>query len=210
MISYLAFSLATIMVGAALVSEKRSNRKIARLEAENNRLLCIIGQDKLTNLCSRSAFDTCIEQVASNTEKYVYLMVIDLDGFKAINDTFGHAIGDEVLQAVGKRLQSALKGSDCVARMGGDEFVAVLSSDTQLVNIGDIGDRLIKSINRPIQLRGQATTVTVGASVGIVERTMYDDTHHDELFEYADKLMYRVKQNGKNSYLVEAVSGARR
>jgi diguanylate cyclase (GGDEF)-like protein len=204
----LAGALIAVLAGA-LHQLRAARRTLHRVTVENDRLLKLTGYDELTNLCNRRAFTTAATASVQDTRNWVYILSLDLDGFKAVNDTYGHAAGDEVLRVVGKRIQRRLRESDCVARWGGDEFVAIFTSRDQLAGVECICERLIQEINRPIRLLDHQTLVSVGASVGVVERTGDSDTSLTQLLDRADHLMYRVKARGRNSYLLETYDGSR-
>jgi diguanylate cyclase (GGDEF)-like protein len=124
-------------------------------------------------------------------------MFLDLDGFKDINDQHGHEFGDLVLKATAERIRDEIRETDTVARIGGDEFVIILSSLPE----SDIADRIaasvIKRIAQPVQI--QSTEVTISASIGI---SLYPENGitAEELIRSADKAMYKVKRQGKNSF----------
>ena len=125
------------------------------------------------------------------------LLFLDLDGFKLINDTYGHSAGDEVLRLVGKRLLSRLRKADIVARIGGDEFAVVLSDVAQDSDVQITCDQLLQVITEPYELSGNLSSVTT--SVGIA---MFPDDGRDvpTLLKHADAAMYQAKEAGKNRY----------
>ncbi|MCG6967951.1 MAG: EAL domain-containing protein [Chromatiaceae bacterium] len=125
------------------------------------------------------------------------LLFLDLDGFKLINDTYGHSAGDEVLRLVGVRLMSRLRKADVVARIGGDEFAVVLSDISQPSDAQVISDQLLAVITEPYDLSGQEERVTT--SIGIA---MFPDDGTDvqTLLKHADAAMYQAKESGKNRY----------
>ncbi len=129
------------------------------------------------------------------------VMFIDLDGFKGVNDTHGHDAGDAVLKVVADRFSACLRSSDHVARVGGDEFVVLVSDITAAVSAETVAEKLIACLSEPIPLPGVATPVTVGASVGIA---YYPDQGRDMhgLLKAADQSMYCVKKAGKGDYRV--------
>ncbi len=125
------------------------------------------------------------------------LLFLDLDGFKLINDTYGHAAGDEVLRLVGVRLTSRLRKADVVARIGGDEFAVVLGDVGQATDVQAICDQLLQVITEPYEISGQENRVTT--SIGIA---LFPDDGRDvqTLLKHADAAMYQAKESGKNRY----------
>ena len=135
--------------------------------------------------------------MARRNKKTVALMFVDLDGFKAVNDTYGHDVGDEVLREVAKRFCSCVRAIDTVARIGGDEFLIVITELQSWKSAAGIAEKVIQSVSQPIMINGLRTSV--GASIGIA---MFpgDSDDADRLIKLADKAMYRMKKSGKNSY----------
>jgi diguanylate cyclase (GGDEF)-like protein len=123
------------------------------------------------------------------------VLFIDLDGFKAINDTLGHAIGDTVLQIVAQRLQRALRGDDIVGRLGGDEFLVLLSGRTRRVDIEALVSRLRSTMAEPIIARGHR--IEVNASIGVTELGVGDRRSPEAVLHDADLAMYRAKPPGR-------------
>ncbi|MEV6429858.1 diguanylate cyclase [Nocardia sp. NPDC051463] len=152
--------------------------------------------DSLTGLANRSLI---LSQLAgalatSETLPVSTVLFIDLDGFKAINDTLGHAIGDTVLQIVAQRLQRALRGDDLVGRLGGDEFLVLLSGPARRVDIDTLVARLRSSMAEPIIARGHR--IEVNASIGATELTPGDHRTPEAVLHDADLAMYRAKPAG--------------
>lgn len=126
------------------------------------------------------------------------LIMLDLDRFKIANDTFGHAVGDLVLQHVGELLTELVRKADYVARLGGDEFVVLLDGPVRRQDVEQIVSRFIKRVNEPLIVDPQ-TRVCVGASLGIA--VLGEDAGtEDALLHMADSAMYRAKQAGRNCY----------
>ncbi len=125
------------------------------------------------------------------------IIYLDLDGFKPINDTFGHETGDLVLIEVAKRLKSCVREIDTVARLGGDEFVVLLHNLNDTDTVQQIANRIIETTNASINLFGK--TVNVGVSMGIAFIPQ-DGKYPHQLLKNADKAMYLAKQQGKNQY----------
>jgi diguanylate cyclase (GGDEF)-like protein len=122
---------------------------------------------------------------------------LDLDGFKAVNDAHGHAIGDELLVVLAQRMKGVLRDGDTLARIGGDEFVAVLVDLEHLREAEPVLQRLLTAASDPVEVAGQP--LRVSASVGV---TIYpqDNAESDMLLRHADQAMYVAKQAGKNRY----------
>ena len=150
-------------------------------------------RDPLTGLANRALLHERLRAVLARdarTGDTTGVLFLDLDGFKAINDDYGHAVGDSVLKVVANRLQAAVRPSDTVARLGGDEFV-VLVEGTSDDGLTALVERLASAVSTPVRLRGG--DVTVGASIGVaVSRAGEDDASH--LLETADAHMYRAKR----------------
>ena len=127
------------------------------------------------------------------------IMFVDLDGFKAVNDTHGHAAGDMVLQAVSDRLRHCVRESDIVGRIGGDEFVVVLANIARAEDAGAVADKIIQALAAPIDVNAGNVSCRVGASVGIA---VYPDhgTEISILLSMADKAMYAVKKSGRTAF----------
>lgn len=152
--------------------------------------------DPLTELPNRRLLEQRAELTFSNARRQrgrAAVLVIDLDGFKQINDNAGHAIGDAVLARVASRLQFALRDSDTVARLGGDEFVVLLGQPANEVDVRAAANRLSRDLALPLNVEGRNWFVT--ASIGMA---MYPDhgTNFAELLSKADAAMYRAKRSG--------------
>ena len=119
------------------------------------------------------------------------VLFIDLDGFKAINDTLGHAIGDTVLQIVAQRLQRSLRADDVVGRIGGDEFLVLLSGHTQPEDLDKLIGRLRRSMAEPIIARGHR--IHIEASIGVTSLHPGDPRSPEAVLHDADLAMYRAK-----------------
>lgn len=156
--------------------------------------------DHLTQLPNRLLFHDRLRHAIHQAERLkrsVGVMMIDLDGFKKVNDTLGHTVGDELLILVGQRLQRAVRKADTVARMGGDEFVAIFDDTHDAENITLIADKIVASLATVFQIGGH--DIFVSSSVGIA---LYpkDGEQVDTLLKHADIAMYYVKGAGKNSF----------
>ena len=125
------------------------------------------------------------------------VMFIDLDGFKAINDTLGHAIGDQVLQVTAKRFQSLLRSGDTVARLGGDEFVIMTESCRSREGIVRIAEKLIATIAAPLHLDGHELEVRGSIGIAVAPK---DGQDTERIMAAADQAMYRVKAKQGNDF----------
>lgn len=165
---------------------------------ERNRHLAF--HDALTDLPNRALLLERLERCITLNERKaegLALMFLDLDRFKVVNDTLGHAVGDALLKTVAVKLQALVRQADTVARLGGDEFVVMLVNPANQDEVEHIAKRIIAAFNEPMQL-GTAVA-QVGTSIGIA---MYPDngTSAAELLKNADAAMYQAKQNGRNSF----------
>lgn len=154
--------------------------------------------DALTDLPNRTLLMDRINQrlINSNREPCeLALMFIDLDGFKLVNDQFGHNVGDDLLKDIAKRLLSLVRESDTVARVGGDEFIIVLNNPQGNDEIAYIANRVVSMINEPMEIHGEV--LHVGASVGIAIFPTDASTSAD-LIKNADTAMYAAKESGRN------------
>ncbi|MCZ2496221.1 diguanylate cyclase [Xylophilus sp. Kf1] len=150
-------------------------------------------QDSLTRLANRRLFELNLQLAAENLKalgRGYSLMVMDLNKFKAINDTLGHAAGDQVLQEAARRIQGVLRSSDTVARLGGDEFAVLLITNDRH-KASEIATMIVERVKQPITL-ADGKLVEVGVSIGIA-RSPENGTVTDELLHLADEAMYAAK-----------------
>ncbi len=134
---------------------------------------------------------------AGRDEKRLAVMVLDLDRFKDVNDTFGHTVGDRLLQAVGERLKASLRSSDTVARLGGDEFLVLLPKIARPEDALGTAEKILDAVRRPLAVDGQELRVTTSIGVALYP----DDGEESEtLVKNADIAMYRAKEKGRNNY----------
>ena len=153
--------------------------------------------DPLTGALNRLGAERALSERLSGEHPGMVLMLIDLDFFKQVNDTFGHDAGDEVLIQVTARLGAVLRSSDVLARLGGDEFLIVVDAVREASGALAIARKIIRTIGLPIPLPG-GQNAQVGASVGIVLRGRNDVQTRGELMKQADLAMYQAKQDGRN------------
>ncbi len=156
--------------------------------------------DHLTKLPNRTLFFDRFKQAlakAKRTKSLVALLSIDLDRFKKVNDTLGHDVGDLLLKEVAQRFTSLLRSSDTIARMGGDEFTAILNDISNIHNVSTVVQKAIDLISKPFHLKD--FTCSVGASIGIALFPS-DADNIDQLTKNADIAMYHAKSKGKNNF----------
>jgi diguanylate cyclase (GGDEF)-like protein len=153
--------------------------------------------DPLTGLANRALFvERVQEQLAQHAPGGMpVLLFLDLDDFKIVNDTMGHAAGDRLLVDVADRIRDVLRPPDIAARLGGDEFAVLLDEGPELQNAVAVADRIIEALRAPFLIHGQ--DITVGASIGVAAARMGTEAA-DELLRNADVAMYKAKGSGKN------------
>lgn len=173
---------------------------ITQMKNHQQQLQRIAHYDALTGLPNRVLLSDRLRQALVQGERRgtsVAVVYIDLDGFKAINDTHGHDAGDALLIAVANRMQAALRQGDTLARIGGDEFVAVLGDLQDFADCEQVLARLLRAASDPVEIT--QGVVRVSASIGVAVYPA-DDGDADQLMRHADQAMYKAKQTGKNRY----------
>ncbi len=173
---------------------------ITQAKENEERLQYLAHYDQLTGLPNRVLFDDRLRQAiaqARREQRQVAVLFLDLDGFKAVNDTLGHTSGDEMLQQVSERLTHCLRATDSVARFGGDEFTIALAAIEDRDDVIRIANKIIAEVARPYYLDGTEASVTT--SIGI---SFYpgDGSDPNVLIQRADTAMYHAKRHGKNHH----------
>jgi diguanylate cyclase (GGDEF)-like protein len=157
-------------------------------------------KDPLTGLSNRFEFrqrlDQCIAEVRRKVGKFA-VFYLDLDQFKAVNDSFGHPFGDKLLQEVAARIAAEVRGGDTIARLGGDEFAIIQRVENTLNDPVQLAQRVIASVSEPYMIDGN--TIVIGASIGI-SVTPNDSLVADELIRGADMALYQSKAQGRGNY----------
>ncbi|WP_275545550.1 MULTISPECIES: diguanylate cyclase [unclassified Pseudomonas] len=179
------------------VLAKRVTERTLALQQANQRLSELALQDPLTGLANRTALQQHLEQALARSlrrDELLAVMLIDLDGFKPINDQHGHGFGDQVLAEIARRLRQYIRDADLPARLGGDEFVVICENVQSAEDAQDLAKRLLEGLDTPMYLEDRA--VRVGASIGIALTRGGDDA--TTLIRLADAAMYRAKAEGRN------------
>lgn len=184
--------------GICLVEDITSRK---RAEAE---LQHLASHDPLTGLANRNLLLTRIEHALAVAEPEdshrVGLIFLDLDGFKAVNDTWGHTQGDDVLQTVAQRIQAAIRLGDTVSRLGGDEFAVLCPEVSDVAELHRVAERIRAVVRQPVRLADGGTYDQLCASAGVV--TSHSGCTAEGLLQRADKLMYHAKRNNKDGAVI--------
>lgn len=183
--------------------------EVTEIVEARERIAALAYSDPLTGLSNRTSLGPALEHAVERARRNrarVALVYLDLDGFKQVNDMYGHDAGDQVLVEAAQRLRRVLRSSDLVARLGGDEFVVVLEDIASNADVESVVRKLIAEIGQPCAMPdGRAYGVTASAGVSLFP----DDADTPrELLQHADAAMYRAKQESKNALRVYARAGA--
>jgi diguanylate cyclase (GGDEF)-like protein len=202
--------LITGMIEAYLLVSMRRTLQLERLTEElrvtaatlaerGEKLAHLVGHDPLTGLRNRSGFAEDAFQLASRSSDHtcVAVLMLDLDRFKAVNDTMGHAAGDLLLSEVALRLRENVREGDIVARLGGDEFVIVQAEESQLDAAEKLADRLVAALSRPYRIFDR--DVDVGASIGVAI-CGGTELEIDHMLRRADRALYSAKIAGRGRW----------
>jgi diguanylate cyclase (GGDEF)-like protein len=175
--------------------------RTAQLQRNQENLKSMAYLDVLTGLPNRRAFNDDLRRFIAECERGqgdFALLLIDLDGFKAINDTVGHGAGDAVLVEVAGRLRTLIRETDLAARLGGDEFCVILAQPRDTAAVDSACARIIKKLNEPMVLADRV--VVIGASIGVAKVPGERTTTPDELHKAADIALYEAKRAGRNTW----------
>jgi diguanylate cyclase (GGDEF)-like protein/PAS domain S-box-containing protein len=183
-------------------------RDVTDVALARERIASLAYSDPLTGLANRASLAPSLEQAVQRARRRsgkLAVVFLDLDGFKQINDLYGHDAGDGLLVDLAGRLRQHLRASDLIARLGGDEFLVVLEEVADLSPVEIVAKKLLAEAERPYAIAGRAATVT--ASIGI---SVFPDDAADAaaLMKHADTAMYSAKQAGKNTYRFYAAGPA--
>jgi diguanylate cyclase (GGDEF)-like protein/PAS domain S-box-containing protein len=182
---------------------------ISELKASQRQLEALASNDALTALPNRRVFDDRLDHAVRRTARTgegVALLFIDLDGFKRINDTYGHDAGDAVLQTIASRLSSCIRAGDSLCRLGGDEFAVILEGGEPLVDARRVSERIVEACGRTLTIG--KLTVHLSASVGIAIHGR-DGGDARTLLKSADRAMYAAKQEGGGGFRLQGALAQR-
>ena len=175
---------------------------ITERKKTESRLTFLANFDALTKLPNRSLFldrlNVAVE-TSKRTDKLLAVIFLDLDGFKAVNDTLGHSVGDQLIKEVGQRLLACVRKSDTVARLGGDEFTVLLTNLDNFQGVEHVAEKILEQVSKPFDIAGQKVNTT--PSLGITLCPLDDNDDADSLLKQADSAMYQAKAKGKNNYV---------
>jgi diguanylate cyclase (GGDEF)-like protein len=178
------------------------NRLLDKVESQKASLLLMANQDVLTGLPNRKLLADRLHLALARAQRHgggVAVLFMDLNGFKAINDSFGHDAGDEVLMEVALRLNRVVRQSDTLARLGGDEFV-LLATDLEAdpaPALATLANKCIDAVQRPMQVQGQPRSLGVAVGIAVAGK----GSTADSLLSAADKAMYQAKQQGESAFM---------
>ncbi len=192
--------VAQVLVASAATA--LANSKLhAELQSWSGELETMANTDELTGVLNRAGLAASLASMRKHRIPEQQAMIyIDLDGFKLVNDTFGHKAGDHVLKIVSLRFQNLLPSGALLARMGGDEFAVVITDRLAIARLEDIANRLVAAAAAPMRLQSVADLVHIGASAGVAVIPGF--LRVDALTSLADEAMYKAKNAGGNNYRV--------
>lgn len=182
----------------------KTKRRLAELEQtqselahDNARLTHAVSHDFLTGLMNRQGLFDHLEAVLRDEERIgkIAVMFLDIDRFKGVNDSLGHAAGDHLLQTIAERLRLLLPTGCRVGRLGGDEFVVVMPDASQLDSVIDLASRIASGLDEPVEVNGR--TLRISTSIGVVVGPDGDDSARD-MISFANAALHRAKHAGRN------------
>lgn len=192
--------IAAVIAGLAVVSISAFGIVLIRRKRVDKRIGYMAQYDQLTGLINRTLFQDRLNSALARARReggLVTVMFLDIDGFKDINDRFGHAVGDELLRQIAERLVTCLRETDTVARLGGDEFTVILEGGRRVEDAGQVATKILGAIGTPFTVGKNQLIVTtsIGISVYPIDGDAYED-----LVKGADTAMYQAKAAGRNTY----------
>ncbi len=191
---------------ARVKTQVRRKRYTERLRSNVQQSVELAITDSLTGLHNRRYMESHLTSLldrATEGDRPLSMLIVDIDFFKMINDTYGHDSGDEVLREFAVRLKAGVRGIDLACRYGGEEFVIVMP-EADIATASSVGERLRRQIaSAPFKIMGGTRSIDVTVSVGIAVRTS-EDRGSDTLLRRADQALYRAKRDGRNRVVADA------
>jgi diguanylate cyclase (GGDEF)-like protein len=200
----LALTATLFVLGWVIVLRRRVEHQTILLRESEQQFRHLALHDALTGLATRLLLNDRLNaavETAKRHQKGLALLMVDIDNFKIINDTFGHLAGDDVLRVTAGRLLEAVRKSDTVARMGGDEFVVLLPDLGDLKAAEKIAATMVETLASPISFAGSEVPVSVSIGLCVASEGDFDS---ERLLKYADAALYRAKAQGRNCFRVFA------
>jgi diguanylate cyclase (GGDEF)-like protein len=201
LLSVLLGLLVSVLATGRMRALSLVREKTRELSEKNHELFELALHDPLTGLPNRSLVldraERMLARSAREPDVVAGALYVDVDGFKHVNDSLGHAAGDLLLTVVGERLQSAVRDQDTVGRLGGDEFIVLVESSTDDVALESLATRMIELLREPVELGGASASMSVTVSIGVAVGR-YETA--DQLLRDADLALYAAKAAGKNRY----------
>jgi len=188
--------LSTRSLVAALGGALESHRVVLQLNSARERARHLATHDQLTGLANRALFHDRLGQAiaaAKRSRQRIAVLFVDLDGFKGINDTLGHAVGDGLLRGIARRIASCLRETDTAARLGGDEFAVLLTNLANEIDAATVARKLLAVLSEPIQFRRQSISIRCSIGISTFPR---DAQGPEEILKRADTAMYHAKERG--------------
>ncbi len=172
---------------------------LERLNAQQ-KLIHQVNHDNVTGLPNRVLLNRHIDKFMSDQHIQRFaLLFVDLDHFKAVNDTLGHQVGDELLALVGKRMRHTVREEDLVARVGGDEFIVLLKDDNQARRSQETAHRIISALSHPFDIKGEILNINASIGICLSSDTLYKT---EDMIKAADMAMYEAKVAGRGTYRI--------
>jgi|GEM_PF-6370836 len=201
----------TFDILAQFIENLTNKLKLMKLEklqiSTKNKTLYLAYHDNLTGLPNRSFFVERFSQAVAKshrTQTNIALFSMDLDGFKKVNDTFGHDMGDKLLKSVALRLRSLVRKEDTLSRFGGDEFLILTDSFEKKEDLEELASRILNKIKKPFIINNQ--TISVGISIGVAYTIGKTTLTEEDYLKAADDLLYESKKTGRNKYTITQLS----
>ena len=173
------------------ITERKEQEKLIQRQAL---------EDDLTGVPNRRAFNETLKKSLSRSrrrKKSAGMLLIDLDGFKALNDTHGHKVGDIALQMIAERLNRGVRTEDFVARLGGDEFAVIVDSVDDVKIVEEVANRILAEVHKPIRMDGREIPLDLSIGIALFPTDAIDG---EELYRAADQALYRAKKAGRGHW----------